>query len=157
VSFFAPHAEDRAPEQYLPQPWSEKLYEGVTIPVPKTATEEHFKRLPPFLATDRNEGRVRWKKRFDTPEQFQATMINYYRMATEVDAAIGRLVAELKEQGVYENTLIVFNGDNGYFHGEHGLADKWYPYEESLRVPLIVRDPRLPKERRNVTRDPTVL
>jgi arylsulfatase A-like enzyme len=157
VSFFAPHAEDNAPEQYLPQPWSAKLYEGVTVPVPKTATEEHFKRLPPFLATDLNEGRVRWKKRFDTPEKFQTTMINYYRMATEVDAAIGQLVAELKEQGVYENTLILFNGDNGYFHGEHGLADKWYPYEESLRVPLIVHDPRLPKERRNVIRDDWVL
>ncbi|HJZ57136.1 MAG TPA: sulfatase [Gemmataceae bacterium] len=157
VSFFAPHAEDRAPEQYLPQPWSAKLYEGVKVPVPKTATEEHFKKLPPFLATDLNEGRVRWKKRFDTPEKFQTTMINYYRMASEVDAAIGRLVEELKAQGVYENTLIVFTGDNGYFHGEHGLADKWYPYEESLRVPLIVRDPRLPRARRNATRDPTVL
>ena len=70
-------------------------------------------------------------------------MIRYYRLITEVDAAVGRLVDELKAQGVYDNTLIVFIGDNGYFHGDRGLADKWYPYEQALRVPLIVRDPRL--------------
>ena len=72
-------------------------------------------------------------------------MIRYYRLITEVDAAVGRLVDELKAQGVYDNTLIVFIGDNGYFHGDRGLADKWYPYEQALRVPLIVRDPRLPR------------
>ncbi len=143
VSFFAAHAEDKAPEQYLPQPWSAKHYEGVTIPVPRTATEAHFRALPPFLATEANEGRVRWRKRFDTPERFQTSMTNYYRLCTEADAVVGRLVAELRAQGVLENTLVVFTGDNGYFHGERGLADKWYPYEEALRVPLIVCDPRM--------------
>ncbi len=36
--------------------------------------------------------------------------------------------------------LIIFMGDNGYFQGEHQLADKWYPYEESIRIPLVVKD-----------------
>ncbi|MCI0380470.1 MAG: sulfatase, partial [Gemmataceae bacterium] len=157
VSFFAAHAEDKAPEQYLPQPWSEKLYDGVKIPIPKTATQEYFQRLPPFLATDKNEGRVRWKKRFDTPEKYQLYMKNYFRLVSEADAAVGRLIEELKKQGVFENTLIVFTTDNGYFHGERGLADKWYPYEEALRVPLIVCDPRLPKEKRGKTNDAMVL
>jgi arylsulfatase len=49
--------------------------------------------------------------------------------------------------------LIVVIGDNGYFQADRGLADKWYPYEESVRVPLIVRDPRLPAGRRGVSRD----
>ena len=80
-------------------------------------------------------------------------MIRYYRLITEVDAAVGRLVDELKAQGVYDNTLIVFIGDNGYFHGDRGLADKWYPYEQALRVPLIVRDPRLRAGRRGTTSD----
>lgn len=157
VSFFAAHAEDKAPEQYLPQPWSAKPYEGIAVPVPRTATAAHFKALPPFLATERNEGRVRWKKRFDTPERFQTYMTNYYRLATEADAVVGRLVEELRRQGVLENTLIVFTGDNGYFHAERGLADKWYPYEEALRVPLIVCDPRLPPSRRGTTNDALVL
>jgi arylsulfatase A-like enzyme len=63
----------------------------------------------------------------------------------------GRVLAELERQGVLEETLVVFTTDNGFFHGEHGLADKWYPHEESIRVPLIVRDPRLPAARRGAT------
>jgi arylsulfatase A-like enzyme len=69
-------------------------------------------------------------------------MKNYYRLATEVDTTCGRVLAELEKQGLRENTLVIFTADNGYFHGEHGLADKWYPHEESIRVPLIVHDPR---------------
>jgi arylsulfatase A-like enzyme len=79
-------------------------------------------------------------------------MTRYYRLITEVDAGVGRLVEALKAQGAYESTLIVVIGDNGYFQADRGLADKWYPYEESIRVPLVVRDPRLPAGRRGVTR-----
>jgi arylsulfatase A-like enzyme len=53
--------------------------------------------------------------------------------------------------------LILFVGDNGYFHGDRGLADKWYPYEQALRVPLIVRDPRLPVRERGAARDELAL
>ena len=124
------------------------LYQDVTIPVPKTATDESFRRLPPFIANEKNEGRVRWHWRFDTPEKYQTMMKNYYRLATEVDATCGRVLAELKKQGVLDNTLVIFTGDNGYFHAEHGLADKWYPHQESIRVPLIVRDPRMAAAKR---------
>jgi arylsulfatase A-like enzyme len=78
-------------------------------------------------------------------------------MATEVDAACGRVLAGLKQQGVLDQTLVIFTTDNGYFHGEHGLADKWYPYQESIRVPLIVRDPRLPAAKRGGVNDDFVL
>jgi arylsulfatase A-like enzyme len=148
LAFFATHAEDSNPLQYLPQPESMKLYEDVTIPVPKTATDEAFHKLPEFIANEKNESRHRWHWRFDTPEKYQTMMKNYYRLATEVDTTCGRVLAELRQQGVLENTLVIFTTDNGYFHAEHGLADKWYPHEESIRVPLIVRDPRLPAEKR---------
>ena len=157
VGFFAPHAEDAAKEQYLPQEWSATLYEGVTVPPSPLSGEKYLRALPPFLAKDSNEGRIRFTWRFDTPARYQEYMIRYYRLITEVDAAIGRLVDELKAQGVYENTLIVFIGDNGYFHADRGLADKWYPYEQALRVPLVVRDPRLPARGRGATRDEVAL
>jgi len=157
VAFFATHAEDQNPKQYLYQPESESLYQDVTIPTPKTATKEHFKRLPPFIANEKNEARNRWHWRFDTPEKYQQYMKAYYRMATEVDATIGRVLAELKTRELLDQTLVIFTTDNGYFHGEHGLADKWYPYEESIRVPLIVRDPRLPASNRGKTNDDVVL
>ncbi|HBE43555.1 MAG TPA: acetylglucosamine-6-sulfatase, partial [Bacteroidales bacterium] len=157
VSFFATHAQDNHPDQYRYQPASEKYYQDDVIPVPETASDEYFNRLPPFISNEANEGRVRWHWRFDTPEKYQKYMKAYYRMLTEMDLAIGRIVEELKDQGVYENTLIIFTGDNGYFHGEHGLADKWYPYEEALRVPLVVFDPRLKPEERNKVVDEFVL
>lgn len=153
LAFFATHAEDGHPKQYLYQPESEALYQDVTIPVPKTATDEHFKRLPPFVGNEKNEGRRRWHWRFDSPEKYQQYMKAYYRLATEVDAVCGRMLDELKKQGVLDQTLIIFTTDNGYFHAEHGLADKWYPYEESIRVPLIIRDPRMKSEYHGTTND----
>lgn len=157
VGYFAPHAEDNAKEQYLPQDWSATFYEGVKVPPSPLGDEKYLSALPPFLSRESNEGRVRFKWRFDTPDRYQEYMIRYYRLITEVDAAVGRLVDELKAQGVYENTLIAFIGDNGYFHGDRGLADKWYPYEQALRVPLIVRDPRVLPRSRGTTKDQLAL
>ena len=122
-----------------------ELYEDVTIPVPDNRDGGILPQLPPFIANEKNEGRNRWHWRFDTPEKYQTMMKNYYRLATEVDTTCGRVLAELKKQGVLDNTLVIFTTDNGYFHAEHGLADKWYPHQESIRVPLIVRDPRMPE------------
>ncbi|MGJ8655682.1 MAG: sulfatase family protein [Akkermansiaceae bacterium] len=153
LAFFATHAVDHDPKQFLPQPESMKLFTDVDIPIPKTATEEAFRKLPEFVATEKNEGRKRWHWRFDTPEKYQTMMKNYYRLAHEVDSTCGKVIAELKRQGVYDDTLIIFTGDNGYYHGEHGLADKWYPHQESIRVPLIVRDPRMPEGVRSKTDD----
>ncbi len=153
VGFFAPHAEDAAKEQYLPQEWSARLYEGVTVPPSPLGGARHLDALPPFLRQPANEGRIRYHWRFDTPERYQAYMIRYYRLVTEVDAAIGRVLDELQAQGVLERTLIAVVGDNGYFHADRGLADKWYPYEQAIRVPLILHDPRLPAERRGTTSD----
>jgi arylsulfatase len=153
LAFFATHAEDANPLQFLPQPQSMALYQNVTVPVPVNATDESFHRLPEFIANEQNEGRVRWHWRFDTPEKFQIMMKNYYRMATEVDTTCGRVLAELAKEGQLDNTLVIFVGDNGYYHAEHGLADKWYPHQESIRVPLIVRDPRMNATHRGQTDD----
>ena len=153
LAFFATHAEDGNPKQYLPQPESMSLYNDVNVPVPTTSGDEFFKKLPPFVATEKNEGRNRWRWRFDTPEKYQTYMKNYYRLATEVDATCGRVLAELERQGLRDETLVIFTTDNGYFHAEHGLADKWYPHQESIRVPLIVRDPRMASARAGTTNE----
>jgi arylsulfatase len=157
VSFFAPHAEDAAPEQYLPQPWSAARYEGRVVPVPPSLSETALRTLPPFLQASANEGRIRFNLRFDTPARYQRAMTDYFRLVTEVDVAVGRIVSRLREQRAYDDTLVVFIGDNGYFHGERMLADKWYPYEEALRVPLIVRDPRLQASERGRTHEAVAL
>jgi len=145
VAFFATHAVDGDKRQYLPQNKSLGMYVDDIIPNPSTNTLDSYERLPSFFG-DRNEGRTRWRWRYDTPEKQQSMMKNYYRMATEVDSACGLIMKELEMQGELDNTLIIFTTDNGNFHAEHGLADKWYPHQESIRVPLIIRDPRMAPE-----------
>jgi arylsulfatase A-like enzyme len=56
-----------------------------------------------------------------------------------------------------DNTVIIYTSDNGFFMGEHGLAGKWLMYEESIRLPLIIYDPRLPASRKGQRIDSMVL
>ena len=77
VGYFAPHAEDMAKEQYLPQDWSAASYEGVKVPPSPLGGHSTFRAVPPFLSNESNEGRIRFKWRFDTPERYQQFMIRY--------------------------------------------------------------------------------
>jgi len=92
--------------------------------------------------------RTRWHWRFDEPGKYQRMVKGYYRTITAMDAAIGRILDELRRLGLEENTVVVFLGDNGYFLGDRGYADKWTMHEQSIRVPCIVKDGRLPAARR---------
>jgi len=64
-----------------------------------------------------------------------------------VDLEIAKIRAQLTQQGLDKNTIIIVMGDNGYFLGEQRLADKWLMYDNSVRVPLIIYDPRTPVHR----------
>lgn len=142
VSFKAPHVQDNDPRQFISNPRYKALYADVAIPVPETADEIYWNRFPDFFRTEQNIARVRWKLRFATPEMYQESVRNYYRLLTDVDDAVGNMVRKLKDLGIAGNTVIIFAGDNGMYLGEHGLAGKWYGHEESIRVPLIIYDPR---------------
>jgi arylsulfatase A-like enzyme len=69
--------------------------------------------------------------------------LDYLRHVTGADENLGRLLDALDELGLAEDTVVVYSSDNGYYLGEHGLGDKRSIYEESLRIPLLVRYPRL--------------
>ncbi|MDZ4405083.1 MAG: sulfatase [Prosthecobacter sp.] len=149
ISFNAVHARDHEKREYEPDPRDEGLYDGIEIPLPKLATDAAFKRLPEFV--QKSEGRRRWEWRFDEAQKAQDILHDYYRLITGVDREIGRILATLEQQGQLTNTIIIFTADNGYALADRGMADKWYAYEEDMRVPLIIRDPRLPKERRGIS------
>lgn len=68
---------------------------------------------------------------------------NYCETVVSVDEQVGRLLAALDAMGIAENTIVIYAGDNGHFWGEHGLYDKRLAYEESIRIPFIVRYPGL--------------
>ena len=76
----------------------------------------------------------------------------YYRMISGIDRVIGRIRDELEELHLADNTVIIYMADNGYYMGDRGLAGKWSHYDQSLRVPLIVYDPRLKREDRGQVR-----
>ena len=69
--------------------------------------------------------------------------LGYFRCVSAIDDNLGRLLQTLDELGLAEDTMVVFSSDNGYYHGEHGLGDKRSAYEESIRIPLLVRYPRM--------------
>jgi arylsulfatase A-like enzyme len=151
VSFNATHAEDKDLRPGYHFQWPESadgLYEDVEFPAPELSDEKYFKAMPPFLQKEKGLSRSRYYWRWDTPEKYQTNIRAYYRMITGIDNAIARVLKVLKEKGLDENTIIVYSADNGFMRGDRGTAGKWNHYEQSLRIPLIVFDPRLPEANR---------
>ncbi|AFV00469.1 sulfatase family protein [Simiduia agarivorans] len=155
VSFHAPHADDHDPNQYVYPRDLESLYQDVEIPLSPLAKDEYFDAQPQWVKD--SISKKRWAWRFDTPEKYQKMVKGYYRMITGLDREIGKIRAELDAQGVADNTIIMFMGDNGYFLSERQLAGKWLLYEDSIRVPFFVYDPRAPHAAGGKTMDQLVL
>lgn len=77
---------------------------------------------------------------------YQNIFKGYYRLVNSLDDNVGRLLDYLKASGQDKNTIIVYTSDNGFFLGDHGLFNKMWMYEESLKIPLIVSYPGHVKE-----------
>jgi arylsulfatase A-like enzyme len=150
IGFKAPHEQDGMPPRFIAQDRFKDLYKNVTIPQPETADPKYWDSFPDFFKTDINVARVRGKPLFSTPELYQETVKNYYRLITGADEVVGKMMAKLKSLGIDKNTIIIFMGDNGFYLGEHGLEGKWYGHEESIRVPMIIYDPRLPQNKTGI-------
>jgi len=147
LSFSAPHAADETEEQYF---WTEEtdyLYQNMEMPPAKISDDKYFEAQPEEVRNGFN--RVRWGWRFDTPEKYQQSVKGYYRMIGDIDLEIGKIRAALEERGVADNTVIIIMGDNGYFLNERQLAGKWLMYDNSLRVTLMIYDPRQEKPQDN--------
>ena len=71
----------------------------------------------------------------------EKTMRNYAEAVVAMDQQIGRILTRLDELGISRDTIVVYTSDNGYLWGEHQLVDKRWAYEESIRIPFIVRYP----------------
>jgi arylsulfatase A-like enzyme len=86
----------------------------------------------------------RWK--------FRRYMEDYLRCIVSVDESLGQLLDFLKENGLEENTLIIYTSDQGFFLGEHGMFDKRFMYEEAMRTPLLIRYPKEIREKSQTER-----
>lgn len=141
LSFSAPHAHDPAEDQYFWQDETDPLLQGITIPEADISEDRYFEAQPEIVKSGFN--RLRWTWRYDTPEKYQHSVKGYYRMLSGIDLEIAKIRQQLKAKGLDQNTVIILMGDNGYFLGERQLAGKWLMYDNSIRVPLMVYDPRL--------------
>jgi N-acetylglucosamine-6-sulfatase len=128
---------------------------------PEDKYEDSFKDLPfkrpaseTTTATDRL--RPRWLRDqrnswhgVDFPYHSELDIERYYKRYCEtlrsVDDSIGRVLQQLKDMGIHDETLVIYMGDNGFMFGEHGLIDKRVAYETSMRVPMLVQCPELIK------------
>ncbi|MFW6270503.1 MAG: sulfatase-like hydrolase/transferase [Bacillota bacterium] len=133
ISFMAPHDPRSMPEKFL------NMYDQDQIQLPENFQKEHF-----------NFGvkNIRDEVLADYPrdeEEVKRHILEYYAMITHLDYEIGKVIDTLKEKGDYENTIIVFAGDNGLAVGRHGLLGKQNNYEHSVRVPLIFAGPEIPE------------
>lgn len=157
--FNACHAEDgdrRPGIGHFPWPRAmDGMYEDDKIAPPKLNDPKIFDSQPDFLRTTINRERFYW--RWNTDERYRINMRAYLRMVSGIDNAIGRFISALEAKGLADNTIIVYTADNGFHMGNRGFAGKWSHYEESLRVPMIVLDPRVKNKAKGQVRKESVL
>ncbi len=134
VAYSAPHDPRTPPGDYAGR------YAPDSLPLPSNFLPEH-----PF---DNGELRIRdeelapWPR---TPETVRGHLAAYYGMISHLDAQVGRVLEALEASGRAGNTIIVFASDNGLAIGSHGLLGKQNLYEHSVRVPLILCGPGIPR------------
>lgn len=146
VHFKAPH------RQWIPAPRYADRFKDVTIPEPRTF-DDTLQGKP--LAVRQAAMGVGAMEDFDNRGcpvtlapaakkkcNLQEMVKNYYRVLLSVDENVGRVLDYLDKEKLAENTAVFYNADNGFFLGDHGLMDKRLMYEESIRVPLMIRYPR---------------
>lgn len=139
VSYLAPHDPRTVPPEYT------AMYDPAEIELPPNFLREH-----PF---NNGDHRVRDEKLVPTPRdpgEIRRHISEYYASITYLDAQIGKVLDALEATGLAENTLVVFAADNGLAVGQHGLLGKQNCYDHSVRVPLIMAGPGIPRgERRD--------
>lgn len=112
------------------------VYKRMPIEVQKKWDSVYAQRISEYRAKNlKDSALVRWK--------YQQYMRDYLATTLAVDENIGKLLAYLEEIGELDNTIIIYTSDQGFFLGEHGWFDKRFMYEESQRMPLIIRYPKM--------------
>lgn len=132
--------------QWEPHPDYLLSYRNHSFLKPYNFTEA-FQLLPEFLMNKKLQHVGRYKTRYQTEEMYQVSLRNYFALVSHIDYSTSKIVEELKQQGILNKTMIIVTADNGLMMGHHGIAGKWHPFEESIRVPLIIYDPRMPKSK----------
>lgn len=137
VAFTAPHDPRQAPPGYI------EPYYRRRPPLPPNFRPQFFLD-PRTQQADRDESLAPWPR---TEAVIRDQLAEYYGLITHMDEQIGRILAALAQAGYADNTLVIFSADNGLALGSHGLLGKQNLFEHSMRVPLVIAGPGIPKGR----------
>lgn len=144
--FFAYLSHKAVHAEFEPAPRHEGIYEDAYIPKPQSMknVKQNYEGKPDWV----KEQRYSWHGvehmyhgRDDHPQDIDDIIVRYSESLLAVDESIGRVLDYLEQEGLAENTLVIYMGDNGFMLGEHGLIDKRQAYEESMRVPMLAWAP----------------
>ena len=129
VHFVEPH------DPYMPLKKYLDHYDSRSIPVPKSFSDAFVGKPGLHRRESESWGQI-------TPDDYRASRAHYYAYTEQIDAQIGRVLEALRETGQEDNTIVVSTTDHGDMVGAHRMWIKgWIPYEETYRVPLIIRWP----------------
>jgi len=137
LAYMAPHDPRSMPEQFR------SMYKPEDMPIPESFAGEHFNYGIKDVRDEILESYPR------TPDAIKQHIADYYAMISHVDFRVGQLIEILKRKGIYDNTIIVFTADNGLAVGRHGLMGKQNCYDHSIRVPLLMAGPGIPRALKN--------
>ncbi len=138
------------PRGYMPAPRHRGRYEDEVFP----RRENNISSLAELADRPALQRALEYKHSDEMMDMFGEDELDPYssdetirrraEMLLAVDDGVGRIVESLRNEGILDETFILFTSDNGFFYGEHGLSlERRLPYEESIRTPLIVRYPGL--------------
>lgn len=131
------------------------LYEDIDIPEPETFNDDYSHRATAATAAQMRIDRDLTPRDLKQPVpegltaeeekkwKYQRYIKDYLRCVASVDDNVGRLLDYLDEVGLADNTIVIYTSDQGFFLGDHGWYDKRFMYEESLRMPLLIRYPKM--------------
>ena len=138
---------------FQPAPRHAHLFDNIELPYPETFNDDYATRRIAKLAEDMKIEISLAGDYDDLPKHlseqekkkwiFQRFVKDHYRAVVGIDENLGRVLNYLDQLGITEDTLIIYTTDNGFFLGDHGWYDKRFMYEPSLRIPLVIRYPKL--------------
>jgi arylsulfatase A-like enzyme len=142
VAFMAPHDPRNPPEKYR------NFYYENRPPLPKNFLPQHPFRNAPQATSGRDEGLAPWPR---TKEVISDQLCEYYGLVTHLDTQVGRILEAIRQSPHAENTIVIYTADHGLAMGSHGLLGKQNVYEQSMRCPLILRGPGVPRAKSSNT------
>lgn len=145
MSWNPPHNPYIAPRRFMSQFPADKMQFRPNV-AEKDLVREQLEKHPMKPGSPQAKQREGWRKTIDSDDGLREILSGYYAAVTGLDACIGRVMKTLDDAGIADDTILVFSSDHGDMIGSHRMCLKQEPFEESIRIPFIVRYPgRVPK------------